>query len=240
MSEPTVRGREALRRGKGRGARATKHHKNWALRVQERGQPHDHEASNLHDRREGFHAGDSRDIRLGSAWSGGPTRRGEDSERRVIIEWNQLLQQNLAGPPQALVRPYAMLHIAMADAVVAVEGRYDPYHVRMSAPQGASAEAAAAQAGHDILVALIPAAQAQFDTALQTRLATITPGLRMLGVQVGKKVAAAVLAWRQNDGSATANPQPPDFLASTSPVSGTDGLRAGEFSRFGEWFPSAC
>jgi hypothetical protein len=58
-----------------------------------------------------------------------------------------------------------MLHIAMADAMVAVEGRYDPYHVRMSAPQGASAEAAAAQAGHDILVALIPAAQAQFDTA---------------------------------------------------------------------------
>ena len=167
-----------------------------------------------------------------------PRVEARTQSAEVIIEWNQLLQQNLAGPPQAQVRPYAMLHIAMADAVVAVEGRYDPYHVRMSAPQGASAEAAAAQAGHDILVALIPAAQAQFDTALQTRLATITPGLRKLGVQVGKKVAAAVLAWRQNDGSATANPQPPAFLPSTLPgiwrqtVSGP-----ATFSRFGDVVP---
>lgn len=42
----------------------------------------------------------------------------------VIIEWNQILQQNLAGPPFVQVRSYAMLHIAMADAVVAIQGRY--------------------------------------------------------------------------------------------------------------------
>jgi hypothetical protein len=157
----------------------------------------------------------------------------------VIIEWNQLLQQNLLGlPPQAQVRPYAMLHIAMADAVVAIEGRYDPYHVRMSAPHGASAEAAAAQAGHDILIALIPAAEATFNNALEARLATINPGLRSLGVQVGHKVAAAVIAWRQDDGSANANPQPPAFLPSTLPgiwrqtISGP-----ATFSKFGDVVP---
>jgi len=37
----------------------------------------------------------------------------------------------------------------------------------------------------------------------------------MLGVQVGKKVAAAILGWRVNDGYAGANPQPPGFFAST-------------------------
>ena len=135
----------------------------------------------------------------------------------VIIEWNQLLQQNLVGPPFSQVRVYAMMHIAMADAVVAIEGRYDPYHVRVPAPSDASPKAAAAQAAHDVLVALVPAGKITFDTALQTRLAALPAEGRQPGVAVGKKVAAAVLAWRQNDGSATANPQPPSLLPSVLP-----------------------
>ena len=67
----------------------------------------------------------------------------------VIIEWNQLLQRNIAGPPIGQPRSYAMLHIAMADAVVAIDGQYRPFHAKLRAPSGASAEAAAAQAGHD-------------------------------------------------------------------------------------------
>jgi hypothetical protein len=110
-----------------------------------------------------------------------------------------------------------MLHIAMADAVVAIEGQYRPFHAQVSAPSGASAEAAAAQAGHDVFVALLPATQAAADAALANQLVGIPPGRAMLGVQVGKKAAAAILAWRQNDGYATANPQPPAFLPSTLP-----------------------
>ena len=141
------------------------------------------------------------------------------SKSDVIIEWNQLLQQNLAGPPFPQVRGYTMLHIAMADAVVAIEGRFDPFHAKVWAPRGASAEAAAAQAGHDVFIVLVttPAALAAADALLQSRLSTIPPGLRMLGVNVGKRAAASILAWRQNDGYATANPQPPAFLASTLP-----------------------
>src|SRR5262245_56319947 len=75
----------------------------------------------------------------------------------VIIEWNQVLQQNVTGPPFAQVRSYAILNVAMADAVVAIEGDYKPYRVQVWAPRAASAEAAAAQAGHDVLLALIPA-----------------------------------------------------------------------------------
>jgi hypothetical protein len=141
------------------------------------------------------------------------------SNGAVIVEWNQLLQQNIAGPPFVQVRGYAMLHVAMADAAVAVDGRYEPFRTRTWAPFGASAEAAAAQAGHDVFMALIttPAGQAAADAALQNRLATIPPGRRFLGVLIGKKVAADLLAWRQNDGYATANPQPPAFLPSTLP-----------------------
>jgi hypothetical protein len=112
-----------------------------------------------------------------------------------------------------------MLHIAMADAVVAIEKRYEPFHADVWAPRGASAEAAAAQAGHDVFVALIttPAAQAAADAALKEQLAKIPPGIRFLGSFIGKKVAAEILAWRQKDGYATANPQPPLLGASTLP-----------------------
>jgi hypothetical protein len=151
------------------------------------------------------------------------TPRAEATNQRaggdVIIEWNQLLQQNIGGPPFVQVRGYTMLHIAMADAVLAIDGRYDPFHARLWAPHAASAEAAAAQAGHDVFVALVttPAALTAADALLQARLAAINPGARFWGTQVGKRAAQSILDWRQNDGYATANPQPPTLAASTLP-----------------------
>jgi hypothetical protein len=146
-----------------------------------------------------------------------PAVAAENSSGDVIIEWNQLLQHNITGPPVGQARSYAILQIAMGDAVVAIDGRYHPFHANVKAPSGASAEAAAAQAGHDVLVNLFPLSQAAADAALANRLAQIPPGRRALGVQVGASAAAAILAWRLNDGYASANPQPPTFLASTLP-----------------------
>ena len=57
--------------------------------------------------------------------------RGAEAERSngdVIVEWNQLLQTNITGLPIGQPRSYAMLHVAMADAVIAVRGRYQPFH----------------------------------------------------------------------------------------------------------------
>src|SRR5262249_54488956 len=56
--------------------------------------------------------------------------------------------------------------------------------------------------------------------------------------QVGKKDAAAILAWRENDGSATANPQPPAFLASVLPgIWRTTATGPAQFSEFGSVDP---
>jgi hypothetical protein len=141
------------------------------------------------------------------------------SNAEVIVEWNTLLQRFSSGQPFPQVRGYAMLHVAMADAVVAIEGRYEPFQTRVRAPSFASAEAAAAQAGHDVFYFLFvtPEARAAADAALQARLAAIHPGARFAGVQVGKKVAADLVAARQNDGYATGNPQPPTLTASILP-----------------------
>ena len=53
------------------------------------------------------------------------------------------------------------------------------------------------------------AARAAIATKLAADLATVPPGQRALGVEVGHKIAAEVLAWRATDGFAAANPQPP-------------------------------
>jgi hypothetical protein len=173
---------------------------------------------------------------------------GRAESAAVVIEWNQLAQAHIAGAPFSQNRQFAMVHVALADAVVAVEGRYEPFVIGAWAPYGASAKAAAAQAAHDVLVTFFDgnttagaASIAAFDTKLAADLAAIPPGPRWGGVQVGKKVAAWVIAWRQNDGFASANPQPPDFLASTLPgiwqqtTAGAAG--AAQYSKLGEVEP---
>lgn len=141
------------------------------------------------------------------------------ADAEVIIEWNTLLQQFSAGQPFPQIRGYAMLHIAMADSVIAIEGKYDPFLVHVRAPSSARAEVAAAQAGHDVFYALITTAEgrAAADALLQTRLDALSPSERASGIRVGQKVAANVIAARQNDGYLIANPQPPNLAASTLP-----------------------
>src|SRR5690554_4832337 len=79
----------------------------------------------------------------------------------VLYEWNQAIQDTVPVPHGVLTpRAFALAHIAMFDAVNAIEGKYDPYRVTLRYPAQASAEAAAAQAAHDILVAINPAASA--------------------------------------------------------------------------------
>jgi hypothetical protein len=93
-----------------------------------------------------------------------------------------------------------MLHVAMFDAVNSIERCYRPFRFSVSASPSASSEAAAAQAGHDVLVALFPASQATFDAALAARLSRIPGFPAQTGSRVGKSIAHKVLEWRANDG----------------------------------------
>jgi hypothetical protein len=133
---------------------------------------------------------------------------GNRDSADVIIEWNQILQANIPSNAGLLTpRYYAMMHIAMFDAANSVEEAYTPYRTRVVFTRGASAEAAAAKAAHDVMVALIPASQVTFDAALDARLASISPWRAAQGVFVGRKVAQEILAWRANDGSKAPAPE---------------------------------
>jgi hypothetical protein len=130
----------------------------------------------------------------------------------VILEWNRLLTDAQGAGNLYSFRQYAMLHVAMFDAVNSVTQRYRPYRLQVAGASQVSDEAAAAQAGRDVMVALYPAATATFDAALATRLATLPQSAVTPALDVGKQTAAAVLTWRTGDGSASPDPayvQPP-------------------------------
>jgi hypothetical protein len=123
-----------------------------------------------------------------------------EADAEVVIEWNEIVEAVAPASGLSPPRYYAMTHVAIFDAVNSIERRYRPYRFSMWAPPGASTEAAAAQAAHDVLAALFPQSVSTFDAALQKRLATLHPVRARMGSAVGSAIARKVLDWRQNDG----------------------------------------
>jgi len=108
------------------------------------------------------------------------------------------------GPPLAAVH-VAMVHGAIYDAVNAIDGGHEPYLDGLSAPTTASQAAAVAQAAHDVLWGITPAANTavrdRIDAMLTASLALIDPSqAKTDGIEIGADAAAAMLLARSNDG----------------------------------------
>ena len=69
-----------------------------------------------------------------------------------------------------------MMHVAMFEAVNAVERRYAPYKLNLPADRNSSKEAAAASAGYHVLVALLSDQKADLDAAFVAMLAGVAEG----------------------------------------------------------------
>ena len=125
----------------------------------------------------------------------------------VITEWNQkVVNASLAAqqPPPVQARNIAMVHLAMFDTLNSIEPRYTPYRVQLQVPNSASREAAASAAAHYLMARLYPAQIKDFDAALKSTLDSVPDGdARTQGVQLGEKVAAAMLQDRSADGANT-------------------------------------
>ena len=90
-----------------------------------------------------------------------------------VTRWNQIATDastvaNTNPLTESCV--FAMLHVAIHDAVNAIESRYEPYLPRTSPAPSASLDAAIASAAHATLVALLPASKVTFDAALEETL----------------------------------------------------------------------
>jgi hypothetical protein len=122
-----------------------------------------------------------------------------------VTRWNQIATDASTTPntdPLTETRIFAILYVAIHDAVNAAESRYDPYLQGTSPVSGASAEAAIAGAAYDTLVALLPESKVSYDAAMEETLRTVTDNSRKTaGLQVGRAAAAAILKARENDGA---------------------------------------
>ncbi len=77
--------------------------------------------------------------------------------QNVVIRWNETVLQAIradrSSPPVA-ARNLAIVHLAIYDAVMAIERTHQHYLVDLSVPQGTSVETAAASAAHRCLITL--------------------------------------------------------------------------------------
>src|SRR6266480_2174931 len=150
-----------------------------------------------------------------------------------VIDWSNEARRAIV-PPSAGAENYGnkfpgeaalymgIVHAAMYDAAVAIEGGYQPYAIEFIAPPDTSPAAAIATAAHHTLIGLqpalglTPAQQAILDGDYTNYMAAIAnDSAKANGIMIGEQVAAAVLALRANDGRdinptlSDLNPPPP-------------------------------
>jgi PAP2 superfamily len=126
----------------------------------------------------------------------------------VVLDWNVIAVDTAIANgqnPFAQARFGAIVQVAVFEAVNAVTGQYQPYLGTITAPTGASAEAAAAQAAYRVLNTYFPASAVTLAGQRAASLASIPDGkAKNDGIATGEAAALAMIALRANDGSSPA------------------------------------
>jgi membrane-associated phospholipid phosphatase len=130
----------------------------------------------------------------------------------VVLDWNAIAVKTAVTNgqnPFAQARYGAIVQLAVFEAVNSITGDYQPYLGTISAPAGASADAAAIEAAYRVLSTYFPASATALDMARATSLGAIPDGqAKTDGLAVGDAAAVAMIAARANDGAS-----PPQFKA---------------------------
>jgi hypothetical protein len=123
----------------------------------------------------------------------------------AVIAWNGIAQRAAIQvarqfQTQAMIS-IAFVQAAVYDAVVAIQGGYQPYQVKLQPQPGGAVDAAVAAAAHDVLVHYFPAQQAVLDADYLRGLAVVPDGAaKAAGVAIGQQAAAGIIALRHGDG----------------------------------------
>jgi len=137
----------------------------------------------------------------------------------VVSDWNTIAVDTAVvnnQNPFAQARYAAIVQIAVFEAVNSITGEYKPYLGTITAPPGASADAAAIEAAYQVLSTYFPASQATLNDDRSNSLASIPDGeAKSNGIATGDAAALAMIALRANDGSS-----PPQFKVPGPPVPG--------------------
>ncbi|MGZ8617876.1 MAG: vanadium-dependent haloperoxidase [Actinomycetota bacterium] len=123
----------------------------------------------------------------------------------VIADWNAVAVATIvvdAGKANAeAFMWYAYEQAAVYNAVVGITRRYELYKWGHLGPQGASPEAAAAVAAHDVLLKYFPGSETRLTDALTASLGAIPDGsAKDAGVAYGAQAALRIIELRADDG----------------------------------------
>jgi hypothetical protein len=128
------------------------------------------------------------------------------AEANAVTDWGAIANDfafiHAARPAPPIIIELAYVHLAVYDAVNAIDERYSVFAMKPStSPRGASPEAATAAAAYTVLKWLYPAQQALLDATYANYLMAIPSGpAKGRGIAVGTEVATAFVALRAGDG----------------------------------------
>jgi hypothetical protein len=128
------------------------------------------------------------------------------AEANAVTDWGAIANDfafiHAARPAPPIIVELAYVHLAVYDAVNAIDGRYSVFAVKpTTSAQAASAEAATAAAAYTVLKWLYPAQQALLQATYVDYLMGLPPGrAKDQGIAIGTEVAAAFVALRAGDG----------------------------------------
>lgn len=119
----------------------------------------------------------------------------------TYCETVKTLIQTTAGPCRTS-RSAAMMYLAMYDAVNSITRTHEPYLLEVPASANASREAAATTAAYEVMMSIYPTRAYLFDPRYAADLALIPEGAEKTeGIEIGRTIAAAIIALRSDDGS---------------------------------------
>lgn len=143
-------------------------------------------------------------VLLGVAVPAAPA--GAAAGPNAVTEWALIVQDSISNPtePRGTGSSYvlhAIAQLAVYDAVMAIEGGYEPFNTTVKAAKGADVRAAVATAAYKTARGRVnPSQHGYLDNRYDTYMAAIPNGApKRHGVEVGEAAAAGMLALRAND-----------------------------------------
>jgi PAP2 superfamily len=137
----------------------------------------------------------------------------------VVLDWNEIAVNTAIANgqnPFAQSRTQAIVQLAVFEAVNSITSEYRPYLGTITAPAGASPDAAAVEAAYAVLLHYFSASGPTLLMQRNASLAQVPDGqAKTDAITVGDAAAAAMIALRANDGAA-----PPRFKTPGSAVPG--------------------
>jgi len=144
---------------------------------------------------------------------------GAAAAQNPVIDWNAIavtaaLNANQTISPVSSASGgtslyLAYVHLAIYNAVNAIDHRFQPYGPEITAPTGASVDAAVISAAYNTLVFYLPDQSSFLNTQYTAALALIPNSqAKDDGIVVGKDAADAIIAMRAGDGRGANVPYP--------------------------------